>query len=217
MKWQAVIFDRDGTIFDSFSVILAAFNYAIEPFTEKRPTDAEWFAAFGPAEADVIAKFIPAGKKEEGFKRFFQSYNEHLGQIKVFDGLEEILRRLKQEGSKIAMFTGGGRESTELVMAGKGIARYFDALITGDRVRRPKPDPEGILIALDEMNVSAEHTLVVGDAGADIIAGRAIGAKTALARWSGSAPPYDLPSHPDYTFYSVAEFRAFLFGDSPPS
>jgi len=54
---------------------------------------------------------------------------------------------------------------------------------------------------------------VVGDAGADILAGESAGTNTALARWSAGAPPYDLPSRPDYTFYSVPEFQTFLLDE----
>jgi HAD superfamily hydrolase (TIGR01509 family) len=211
MKWAGVIFDRDGTIFDSFRVILAAFNHAIEPFTSRHPSDAEWFSAFGPAEREVIAKFIPAENKQEAFERFYRYYNDHLDGIRVFPGIEEIFQKLKQSGAKIAMFTGGGKESTQLVLSGKGIAKYFDALITGDRVNQPKPDPEGIILALSTLKVPADQVLVVGDAGADMIAGQKAGAKTALVRWSKPAPPYDLPSRPDYTFNTVLEFKKFLF------
>jgi HAD superfamily hydrolase (TIGR01509 family) len=213
MKWNAVIFDRDGTLFDSFPVILAAFNHAIEPYTSKRPSDAEWFSAFGPAEPEVIAKFIPLDKKEEAYDRFYAYYNEHLSEIQLFPGMKSILQMLKQKGAKLAIFTGGGLESTKLVMSEKGISEYFDSVITGDRVERPKPNPEGILLALSELKVPVEGSLVVGDAGADVLAGKSAGSKTALARWSVPVPLYDLPSQPDYTFYSVAEFQKFLFDE----
>src|SRR5215470_3547040 len=98
MIWNAVIFDRDGTLFDSFPVILAAFNYAIEPYNTKRPTDAEWFQAFGPAEPEVIGKFIPEGKKEEASQRFYRYYHEHLDQIRLFEGMKSVLETLKQNG-----------------------------------------------------------------------------------------------------------------------
>ena len=48
VKYNGIIFDRDGTLFDSLHVILRSFNYGIEPFTAKRPTDEEWFEAVWP-------------------------------------------------------------------------------------------------------------------------------------------------------------------------
>lgn len=213
MKWKGIIFDRDGTLFDSFAVILGAFNYAIEPFTSKRPTASEWFAAFGPAEPEVIEKIIGPEKKHEAFERFYSYYNEHFEQISLFPGVEKILERLHTASVKIALFTGGGWESTHLALTRTGIVSYFDVLITGDRVKNPKPDPEGILLALSSMKIAADETLGVGDAGSDVIAGQKAGLKTALVRWSAQAPPSDLPSRPDYTFYSVSEFETFLFGE----
>jgi HAD superfamily hydrolase (TIGR01549 family) len=211
MKWKGVIFDRDGTLFDSFPVILSAFNYAIEPFTDQRPSDEQWFAAFGPSEPEVISKFIPVANKREATDRFFRCYKERSADVHLFPGIMDVLKRLKESGCKIGLFTGGGRESTRLVLERSGVAGLFDVLITGDDVVRHKPHPEGITTAISRMNVEAPSTLVVGDAGADMIAGQKAGVKTGLARWAARTPPYDLPSRPDYTFYSVADFERFLF------
>ncbi|PWT91916.1 MAG: hypothetical protein C5B54_04425 [Acidobacteria bacterium] len=210
MKYKAIIFDRDGTLFNSLPVILRSFNYGIEPFTSKRPTDAEWFAAFGPDEQEVMGKFIPADKKPEAFKRFFEYYQGHFSEIQLYPHVREMLARVKQAVGKIALFTGGGRTSTEFCLREQKILYYFDVLITGDEVINPKPHPEGILKALQTLSVDAHEAMIVGDAGADILAGKDAGVTTVLARWGG-APPFDLPSRPDYIFNTVSAFEEFLF------
>lgn len=211
MKWKAIIFDRDGTLFDSLPVILRSFNYGIEPFTSKRPTDAEWFEAFGPAEPEVMGVFIPAGHKNAAYDRFFQYYRDHFNEIALFPGMDEVLYRIYNCGTRIALFTGAGKETAEYCLKQQNMLQYFDELITGDSVTHPKPDPEGILKAMKVLNASADETLVVGDAGADVLAGQRAGATSVLARWSGFIPPHDLPSNPDYTFTSVSDFESFLF------
>ena len=65
-------------------------------------------------------------------------------------------------------------------------------------------------MVMNELNLAPRRTLVVGDAGADVLAGKEAGTVTVLARWSGQVPPFDLKSEPDHIFYSVREFGKFL-------
>lgn len=217
MKWQGLIFDRDGTIFDSLPVILNAFRHGAEPFLKKRPTDADWFEAFGPAEMDVLERFVGKQNREEAFRRFLEYYQSHISQITLFPGMFELLRKAKEAGLKLALFTGGGRESTLFCMRKAEILNYFDKLITGNDVLRPKPHPEGILMVMNELNLAPRRTLVVGDAGADVLAGKGAGAVTVLVRWSGQVPPFDLKSEPDHVFHSVRDFGEFVFEDGKES
>jgi HAD superfamily hydrolase (TIGR01509 family) len=213
MKWKAIIFDRDGTLFDSLPVILRSFNYGIEPFTSKHPTPEQWFEAFGPAEPEVMGVFIPAENKVAAYDRFFQYYRDHFNEIGLFPGMGELLQRIHNSGTRLALFTGAGKETAEYCLKQQNVLQYFDELVTGDSVLHPKPNPEGILKAMKALNVSPPETLVVGDAGADVLAGQRAGATSVLARWSGFIPPHDLPSNPDHTFTSVRAFEVFLFSE----
>lgn len=198
-------------MFDSLPVILRSFNYGIEPFTTKHPTPEEWFEAFGPAEPEVMGVFISAEHKTAAYDRFFQYYRDHFNEITLFPGMGELLQRIHDSGTRIALFTGAGRETAEYCLKQQNVLQYFGELITGDSVTHPKPDPEGILKAMKSLNASPAETLVVGDAGADVIAGQRAGTTSVLARWSGFVPPHDLPSNPDHIFTSVSEFENFLF------
>ncbi len=211
MKWKGVIFDRDGTLFDSLPVILRAFNYGIEPFSNRQPSDEEWFAAFGPDEPEVMGKFIAADNKIAAYQRFFQYYRDHFHQISLYPGMREILEKLHKDQVKLALFTGAGKETARYCLKNEGILHYFSELITGDSVVSPKPDPEGIFKAMESLHTTAVETLVVGDAGADVLAGQRAGATTILARWGGFVPPHDLPSTPDYVFTNVGQFESFLW------
>ena len=86
----------------------------------------------------------------------------------------------------------------------------FDAVIGGDDVLNVKPDPEGILLALERMGISASESMMVGDSAADMLAGKRAGVITAAAlwhpQWSGDIGGVD----PDYEFRTVRELSVFL-------
>jgi HAD superfamily hydrolase (TIGR01549 family) len=211
MRWQALIFDRDGTLFDSLAVILKAFNYGIEPFADRIPSDSEWFAAFGPAEPEVMAHFIPVSRKREAYSRFIAYYKEHFDEIALFPEVTGMLAGAKDRGAKIGLFTGGGIESTRFCLQQKNLLPLFDILITGDQLVHPKPHPEGILKALGDLNVDASQTLVTGDSSADVEAGARAGTSTALVKWSSYSNGYHAAIKPNYVFNKVVDFREFLF------
>ena len=210
MRYKAVIFDRDGTLFDSLDVILRAFDHAIEPYTEARPAKEDWFEAFGPAEKDVLAKFVPLEAKQAAFTRFFNYYRDHFGEIHLYPGMSELLVELKASGAKLMLFTGGGNISTWFCLEQTGILHLFDELVCGEDVQQPKPHPEGILKLMREQRVTPEETIVVGDSGSDMEAGHAAGASTAWLCWSENAQFSELQATPHFTCKSVQELRQVL-------
>jgi pyrophosphatase PpaX len=211
MRWRAVLFDRDGTLFDSLPVILRSFNYAVEPFVQKPVLDAEWIAAFGPAEPEVLAKFAGEQHKREAFHRFYHYYQEHFSEISLFPGAREMLQRLAETKAKIGLFTGAGETSTQFCLSKEKILYLFDVLVTGDQVEHPKPHPEGVWKAMNSIGAKPSETVLVGDSDADMEAGRAAGVTTILARWGTPAFPGN--SEPDFAFDSISDLHDFLFSE----
>jgi len=85
--------------------------------------------------------------------------------------------------------------------------------VWGDDVARPKPEPDGVLRALEEFGADPEATLVIGDSPADILMGRAAGVRTAAALWGGSTRERLLAAAPDLAIDSPGEFLSAISGD----
>jgi len=215
VSFDAVIFDRDGTLFDSLGVILRAFAHGAEPFLTEQPSREEWIAAFGPDEPEVLAKFISAEHKQAAFNRFFRYYRDHFAEVQLYTGVRELLLRLKARGLKLMIFTGGGRVSTHFCLEQAGILELFDALICGEDVQHPKPNPEGLLKLVQEQRLNPVTTAVVGDSGSDIEAGSAAGMKTIWLNWSENAQSTPPRIEPDFVCNSVAELKRILLQEDP--
>ena len=90
----------------------------------------------------------------------------------------ETLQWLREQGIKTTIASSRTSFSLRDLLADMDIANLFDYVLGSEDVARAKPDPEPVLQTLRTMNISAEHTLVVGDMGVDILMGARAGCKT---------------------------------------
>ena len=93
---------------------------------------------------------------------------------RAFPGVSETLSGLKAAGYRLGIVTGSGERSLDLLY-GQGVARLFDAVITGADVEQRKPDPEGLQKCLGRMGADPADTIYVGDSVIDVQASHAAG------------------------------------------
>ncbi|HIR52819.1 MAG TPA: HAD family hydrolase [Candidatus Onthovicinus excrementipullorum] len=206
---KIVIFDLDGTIGDTLPLCVTAFKKAIEPLGGVTLTPREIISHFGPSEEGVIRELFP-DRYEEALELFINSYRElHDMAPKPFDGITDLLAFLKSKGIKNTIVTGKGMRTLQITLEKYGIASYFDILEAGS--------PEGpckaakIRKILDELGITAQEALYVGDAPTDITESREVGVEVASAAWASTAEPELLEQmNPGHVFDSVAGLRAYL-------
>jgi HAD superfamily hydrolase (TIGR01549 family) len=75
----------------------------------------------------------------------------------------------------LGLVTSGSRDRVLRDLASTGIGDYFEVIITGDDISNPKPDPEGLLIALERLAIEPRQALYVGDAREDCLMAEAAG------------------------------------------
>jgi pyrophosphatase PpaX len=89
----------------------------------------------------------------------------------------ETIPRLAAIAS-LAVVTSRLTESAVRILDGLGLAGRFSSFVGIDRVSRPKPDPEALLLALSELGVAATAAVMVGDTPDDVTAGKEAGTWT---------------------------------------
>lgn len=126
--------------------------------------------------------------------------------------INSLLERLKARGHRMGIVTGKGRAALDISLEKLGMSRYFDVTVSGDEMTRPKPDPEGVLTAMNALGGAREETVFIGDSEADMRAGKGAGVFTIGAHWLEHVQTHRFDTTPDLYITRVAELIDFLEG-----
>ena len=192
---KGVIFDLDGTLIDSLGAYTEAFNRGVRIF-RLEPVTPEQIARFldeGLRLSQMLLELFPSVFEEEGKRgacenEIRRAYVELEPKgVVLKPGVKRTLQSLKDRGIKIGIVTGrkskGERKWLEIRRL--TIRRFIDAMVTGAEAPA-KPSPDGVIRCIQELGLSAEECLFVGDSRIDVIAGKRAGVRT-LAVHSGVA------------------------------
>jgi len=123
---------------------------------------------------------------------------DNLSAARLFPDSLAVLDELEERGVKWGVATARFREGTLRLIDFLGLKKYSFPLSCGDDGYPSKPDPAIFVHVAKSLNAAPRNCLVVGDGANDILAGKAMSAKTAWAKYGyGGAEP--LPQPADYT------------------
>jgi HAD superfamily hydrolase (TIGR01509 family) len=185
VNFDCFIFDFDGTLAFSEPAYRAAFLHSIERHTGLLPNESEFSDFWNVTPQEVLRRFGEPLLQEmlvSFEEHYYATHHEHLV---AYDGIEQVLVSLTGRGASIGIVSLKPRRAGELELDIIGLRRHVGMAVWGDDVARPKPQPDGVLRALEELGADASSTLVIGDSPTDILMGRAAGTHTAAALWGG--------------------------------
>ena len=209
-KCRAVVFDADGTLLDSFELIVSAYRHVAETHKLRIPSASEVRAQLGKALPDIFRHFYP----DEDIERLLSTNNAYVAantmNSAAFAGVEELLQELTKSGVKLAILTGGGPKIHD-VLKRHHLDGYFTSVVHHERIKKPKPDPEGFMLACHECGTTPQETIMVGDTTFDIETGKNAHALATIAVTHGFGELADLRRvQPDYIVKDIFEVGAVL-------
>ena len=173
----ALIFDMDGLLLDSeplWGRVEAA--YARELGVAWTDEHAARCVGTGMrATVGLMAEL--AGRPldlDAGIAAIVSAFVDRCGEIPLKRGARELLDAMRGR-LPMAVASSSARRVVEAALAPAGLLPCFDAIVTGDDVERPKPEPEIFLLAARRLGVAAERCAVFEDSVAGATAGRAAG------------------------------------------
>lgn len=183
---KGALFDMDGTLVDNTPAHMRSFElfcnrYGVRDWKEKLSQ------AFGMGNEDIMRLIMPAEViREKGFQALAEEkeaiYREiYAPEIQPVAGLVRLLERLREAGIRCAVGSSGCKANVNFVLEKCGIGAFFDGRISGDMVRRCKPDPEIYLTAAATLGLQPGECIVFEDAPAGIESARTAGAGRIVA------------------------------------
>ncbi len=168
MKIEAVIFDMDGTLFDTEKVYRAAWREAGKRMNFAALEEA-LAACTGCNAADTRKHFETKYADVVDYDTFFALREEIYEEIVEREGLQlkpgarETLQWLRAHGLRIALGTSTNPPRVPRNLERAGLTSYFDAVVMGDMVKKGKPDPQTFLLAAELLGVDPTRCLGVED------------------------------------------------------
>ena len=205
MKLDCFIFDFDGTLAYSEPAYREAFSHSIRLHTGLEVSELDFRDYWNTTPQEVLRRY-----SEELLEEMLVSFEEHYyanhhHYLIPYEGIAEALGRLLSRGARTAIVSLKPRRAGERELDITGLRSLIGSRVWGDDVRRPKPEPDGVLRALGEMGAEPQRALVIGDSPADIIMGRSAGTLTAAALWGGSSRDRLLAEAPDFALSSPSD------------
>jgi pyrophosphatase PpaX len=183
--YQLILFDLDGTVADTELVMVQTMLSFIDRYTPTQKTTLnELIKISGPPLLDTLKTYFPKENPVELAKEFAIKARTFYPKFAVaFPGIEALLAACKVQKIPVGIVTSKMRVNALFTLEVIGLKDAFPLVISLDEVNHPKPNPEGIQLALKHFNVNAKNTLFVGDTTFDYFAGTAAGTDTALVTW----------------------------------
>lgn len=169
---QAAIFDVDGMILDTREFIFQAYEFTLAEHGHDVPDRVVIAEQIGRSLPDCYEAFAPQGELDALCDTHHEFQDSKLHLITAYEGLLELFDTLRDAGIKLGAFS-SRKGNLVPSLANAGVLDYFGVVVQGSDVVNHKPHPEGLLYALNALDVAPEHAVMLGDAAVDIEAGKA--------------------------------------------
>jgi phosphoglycolate phosphatase-like HAD superfamily hydrolase len=201
-----IIWDVDGTLFDTYPAIARAFRAALNDLGKDAPLD--WIQGLARKSLGYCASTLAAQYQltEDDIE---QTFEQHYDSVKPeeqppFPGVIAVCEYICAIGGKNVIVTHRGQAGTAELLAANDMTRYFAGCVARGDGYPKKPNPAAFEAVLELHNLPREETLAVGDRDIDVLAGQAAGVFTCLFGSEADEVAADL------TIRSFAELYHYL-------
>jgi phosphoglycolate phosphatase-like HAD superfamily hydrolase len=209
MMFRNIIWDVDGTLFDTYPSIAKAFKATLNELGKDTPLD--WIQELARESlghcASVLAEkyHLDVGDLERAFdgKYALMSAEED----PPFPGVLEVCQHICAIGGKNIIVTHRGLKGTLELLTAHNMTGYFAGCLTRDDGYPRKPDPAIFEAAIMKYQLKREETLTVGDRDIDIVAGQAAGILSCLFGTQSKGAKADLVINSFHDLYPALKMN----------
>lgn len=188
---KTILFDFDGTLINTNEIIKLTLNEISIKHTGTFLTKEDFDDMLGKPLKDQMAQIygLSGNELELHYPEFFTLYRELYNSrrddlTKEFVGIREMLETLYNKGISMGIVSSKGTDGIRHGLEKFSLSKYFNIVISKYDVKNSKPNPEGILKAMNFLNSNTENTLFVGDSRHDLLAAKNAGLPFVLVAWT---------------------------------
>lgn len=174
---KGIIFDLDGTLADTMPAHLKACKIVFAKFGHDFPDDYFYQMAGVPTAVTFKDFLQKIGLNADPHQLAEDKENTFLSLLHEVKPLEKVAKVALENKGKIPMAVGSGgtKDIVEKTLANIGFDNFFDAIVTFDDVKNPKPHPDTFLLCAQKLNLKPEDCVVYEDADLGIEAAKRAG------------------------------------------
>ncbi|MDD3958887.1 MAG: HAD-IA family hydrolase [Clostridiaceae bacterium] len=185
LKYDAILYDFDGTLVDTIPLILKCFHIAFEEVLGIRKDDKDILATIGLPLWTAFREY-----DEETQRKLHDAYiranDLYLPtDVRIFPGIHEGLSAVADLGVVQGVVTSKRRDPALFTMRQFDLEKYFSVLVTREDTTEHKPAPAPIFFAAGKLGIAdPKRILFVGDSIHDLICSRNAGTDSAAVGWT---------------------------------
>jgi len=169
-QFDLLVFDWDGTLMDSAAAISSSLRLACADMELPVPSEARARFIIGLGLHDAL-KYVLPDLPAAAYPALLERYRYHFlrrdRETTLFEGAPQALRALREAGFLLAVATGKSRRGLDRALEATALQSLFHATRCADE-SFSKPHPGMLLWLLDELAVTRERTLMIGDTSHDM-------------------------------------------------
>jgi phosphoglycolate phosphatase len=214
-RFDLVVFDWDGTLFDSTALIVRCIQDSCRDVGVAVPSDADAAYVIGLGLHDALkhaAPGLPAERYPELGMRYRHHYFARQHELVLFPGTLEMLQALKRRNHWLAVATGKGRRGLDDALAHSKLAGVFDGSRTADETAS-KPHPRMLLELMREFGTDPERTLMIGDTTHDLLLARNAGTPSVGVAYGAHEPEAFVDYAPLHVSHTTRDLHDWLIAN----
>lgn len=216
---KLIMIDVDGTLVDSVPDLSYCVDELMLAMGREKWGEAKVRHWVGNGVPKLVERSL-TGKLEgvanqvdydKAYPIFLDLYAENIsGRSCLYDGVKEGIAYLKSRGYTIGCVTNKAEQFTHPLLKDLGIFDEFEIIISGDTLKKKKPDPLPLLHTAKYFNVSPKDALMLGDSISDVKASRAAGFGIICMSYGYNHGVDIRDANPDLVIDSMTELKAYL-------
>ena len=177
MKKQLLIFDVDGTVWDSEKDVFLAFNHTLKENEGIEISKEEFKNLAGLPLGEMFKQVLPQTKKnlsveyEKKYKQYYIDEGHYIDATTLFENVKNTIEIFKKQGFYMAVASSKPKRILDKMIEHFDLKGFNYVLGTEESNFKHKPDPEIVNYLMEKLNVSKEETVMIGDSKTDILCG----------------------------------------------